>query len=487
MPYTLPPGEDHLSGACAFEDGFCTWTGRSTHLWRPDVGWTPLSSAPARIDSGFELKSGILVGANTHIGFLPSGSTDWAGWTDLATFSDAHPLYGDLLLCIDAHKETYNLFSISSSGLDHRSSFGAAELGEPVAGWCSPTDPNRVLLLGNSGLLALDPPYTSDALQRLVSFDRIDLPPLEDISGPFQSGPATVVIPRRSQTALRLDLSTGKGRATGLTHLPGGTALWTAYLQDDRETAARLLAHLTALSPAPSGASLHLHDILRTKSHVQAIATSAGIAVPTDTHAATEVLNPTHSPLDSSTLTTWALWFDRDDTLETACRHLCNAPDAAGALAESLCVLAGADALPALVDLLRSAQPPTGPSGKYDYPIGAIRSLVGPLGEDGASLVASALTDTAVPVRVAACAAAGATRADQIPDLSDGAYADPGTSSPLLWTDDHPIPDDALRANASHDHPAVRAAARDSCARLSIDAAPYSRRSTQSSQPDSPK
>lgn len=474
-PYLLPSGEDELTGACTFEDGLCAWTGRASYRWDPSRGWTSLSTAPATIDSGFELQSGVLAGADTHIGFLPSDGTDWAGWVDLSTFSDAHPMYGDLLLCIDASTETYVLLSVSSSGLDPVSTFSVDELADPVAGWTSPTNTERVLLLGDGGLWALDAPYTTEALQHLVSFDDVDLPALEDIPGPFQPGPATVVIPRRTLTALRLDLSDGTGHATGLAHLSGGTALWTAYLQDDRPLASRLLSALTAL-PAPDRAeSFHFYDALIEDRSVQALATSAGLYRPGEVRAKKEtVLAGTAddlkaSPLDETVLATWGLWLGWEGTLESACRRLCNTADPDPALVESLRILGGREACEVLFDLLRGENPPTGPSGEYAFPVGALRALVAPFGEAVAPLVRSALTDASVPARVAACAAAGATEADCGPRGEDDA-----APKSVLWTDDHPIPEDALRTNTTHDHPAVRAAARDTCARLSVEKTSFS-------------
>ncbi len=494
MSYRLPPGEDALAGACAFEDALCAWNGQSAYRWAPDAQWTALSTAPTPIDSGFELQSGVLAGADTSVGFLPSDESEWAWWSDLSSFSDAHPMYGDLLLCPDRTSETYTLCSISPAGLDPLSQFGADELAEPVAGWSPPTNPDRILLLGDGGLWALDPPYTDASLQHLVSFDAVDLPPLADIPGPFQPGFATVVIPRRSRTALRLDLSDGTGEATGLKHLPGGAALWTAYLHDDRAAASRLLTHLAALPSSPSGSDLRLHDALVIENSVRALATSAGLETRPATGVGTDGSSSSAtasslvaSPLDSSALATWALWLDWDDALETGCRVLCKTHEPDVALAESLRHFAGADACRTLFECLRT-DPPSGPEGEYEYPTAALRALVAPYGPEVASLVASALSAPSVPVRAAASAAAGATREDLDVTASDESLSSPSA----LWSEDHPCPEDALRENATHDHPAVRSAARATCARLSIEpdsgpASDYPQRSPQSSQPERPK
>jgi hypothetical protein len=492
MSYLLPAGEDTLDGACASEGALCAWNDRSAYRWTPNADWSALSIAPTPIDSGFELQSGVLAGADTSVGFLPSDGTDWAWWSDLSSFSDAHPMYGDLLLCTDRSSETYTLCSISLVGLDPLSQFGADELAEPVAGWSPPTNPDRILLLGEGGLWALDPPYTDTSLQHLVSFDAVDLPLLEDIPGPFQPGFATVVIPRRSRTALRLDLSDGTGTATGLKHLPGGAALWTAYLRDDRATANRLLTHLTSLPSPVSGTGLRLHDALADETSVQALATSAGLQVPSTGNTADRVSSGrtasslAESPLDSSALVTWALWLDWDDALETGCRVLCNSSEPDPALAESLRHFAGAEACRSLFDLVRSS-PPSGPTGEYDYPAAALRALAAPYGTELAPLVRSALSAPSVPVRVAASAVAGTTR----DDLKAGASDESLSSPSVLWNEDHPCPEDVLRENATHDHPAVRSAARETCARLSIEpgsggTSDY-RRSSQSSQPERPK
>jgi hypothetical protein len=486
MPYRLPPDVSALTGACAFDHGLCVWAGRTAYRWGPAAGWTALSAAPTSVDSGFRLQSGVLAGADTHVGFLPADGTDWAWWADLSAFSDAHPMYGDLLLCTDRDADTtYHLFSISTGGLERRSRFDAEELAEPVAGWSSPPTPERLLLLGDGGLWALDPPYTPDALQHLVSFDDVALPALADIPGPFQPGVATVVIPRRSRTALRLDLSDGTGRATGLKHLPGGTALWTAYLNDDRAAAARLWAALTALPAPADDANLHLLDVLRDGDDIAALATSAGLHVPDERPDAAPV---SASPLDADALATWALWLGADGAPATAGRRLCAADADAPALAEALQVFAGAEAGHTLFALLRGDDPPPRPD---DYSRPALRTLAATLGPDAAPLVADGLSAAAVPARVAACAMAGTTAADRIgaPSPSDAAPA------ALLWPDASSLPAEALRSNARHDHPAVRAAAREACDRLglrvppaaSADGADYSRRSVQSSQPESPK
>lgn len=466
-PYRLPSSEHKLTGACAFEGGLCAWSGEAAYRWDPASGWSALSAAPTAIDSGFELQSGVLAGADTHVGFLPSGADDWAGWVDLSTFSDAHPLYGDLLLCIDASTEVYALFGVTESGLDPISSFSAEELADPVAGWSAPTNPERLLLLGEGGLWALNPPYGTDELQHLVSFDDVDLPASEDIPGPFQPGPATVVIPRRHRTALRLDLSDGTGHATGLAHLPGGTALWRAYLADDQDTAARLLASLRALPAPPGRSDLRLHDVLMTNGTIQALATSAGLYVPSG--AADSAAGPAgellDAPLDGAHLATWALWLDWDGARTAACRCLCNAAEPDDVLVESLQVFAGTEAGHTLFDLLQSDDPPLGPDGEYGFPGAALRALVAPGGERVADRVASALSSASIPARVAACAAAGATRAD---DPTTDAAAE-GATTPALWTDEHPLPEAALRANATHDHSAVRAEAREACRRLGLD------------------
>jgi hypothetical protein len=466
-PYSLPDSEHNLAGACAFDGGLCAWSERATYRWTLEAGWSVMSDAPTAVDSGFELQSGVLAGADTHIGFLPSGAEDWAGWVDLSTFSDAHPLYGDLLLCIDASTEAYALFAVSESGLDPISSFSADELADPVAGWSAPTNPERLLLLGDGGLWALSPPYTDSDLQHLVSFDDVALPPLEDIPGPFQPGVATVVVPRRNRTGLRLDLSDGSGHATGLAHLPGSTALWRAYLADDRDTAARILAALVALPAPPGGDSLRLHDVLMADGGPRALATSAGLYVPSpQSGAPAEILTDgSRTALDGAALATWTLWLGGTGAQEAACRHLCVAAEPNAALIESLRVFAGAEAVDTLFDLLQSDDPPTGADGEVRLAPGAFRALAASVGVPAASRVEAGLSSASVPVRVAACILAGATPADAL-------EADPGDEAPAvpaLWTDDSALPREALRTNATHDHPAVRRAARNTCSRLSLD------------------
>lgn len=468
MPsYVLPSGKDELTGACAFEDGLCAWVDREAYRWAPEAGWTPLSSAPTAIDSGFELQSGIVAGADTHIGYLPAGQTDWAGWVDLSTFSDAHPLYGDLLLCIDASTEAYALFDVTASGLDPISSFDADELADPVAGWSAPTNPERLLLLGEGGLWALSPPYTASDLQHLVSFDDIELPAFEDIPGPFQPGPATVVIPRRTRTGLRLDLSDGSGQATGLAHLPGGTALWTAYLQEERATAARILAVLARLPAPPQGDSLRLHDVWMDDGTVRAVATSSGIHVPSVEGSTSEEppADLLDTPLDGSVLATWGLWLGDGAALDAACQQLCTASEPDFALVESLRTFAGGRAVRGLFDILRADDPPVHPGA---VPPEAVRALVASVGGDVAEEVEATLSAASIPARVAACWAAGAVHADRDPDA---APPDDGPTS-ALWDDNCPLPKEDLLTNTRHDHPAVRAAARDTCARLAIDEAP---------------
>lgn len=466
-PYTLPPDEDVLTGACAFGGGVCAWAGAAAYRWRPEGEWTALSDAPAPIDSGFEVQSGVLAGAGTHIGFLPADGTDWAGWVNLSTFSDAHPMYGDLLLCIDAGTETYTLFAVSERGLDPLSTFDADELADPVAGWSAPATPERVLLLGEGGLWSLNPPYTAADHQHLVSFDDIDLPAFEDIPGPFQPGPATVVIPRRTRTGLRLDLSDGSGRPTGLAHLPGGTPLWTAYLQDDTEMATRLLAALARL-PAPTDETLRLHDVWTDDGTIRVVATSAGLHVPSDEarRGETRPADLRGAPLDASALATWGLWLGEDEALEAGCRQLCADPDYA--LVESLRVFGGKEAVHVLFDLLRSEDPPVGPEAMSSLAPAVVRALVAPFGDDVAEVVAAALGAASIPARAAACMAAGAVRADRDPD------ATPSEEEPVpaLWSGDRPLPTDELIDNAGHDHPAVQTAARSTCARLSIGDVP---------------
>ena len=469
MSYLLPAGETTLDGACAFADGLCAWSGRAAYRWDDATGWTALSDAPAAIETGFELRSGVLAGAGSQVGFLPADASDWAGWVDLSsTFSDAHPMYGDLLFCTDQEEDTYVLFEVSASGLEPLSQFSVDELTTPVAGWSPPGTPERLLLLGEDGLWALDPPYSTAELQHLVSFDGVDMPPLEEIPAPFQPGAATVVVPRRTRSALRLDLSDGSGTATGLRHVPGGAALWSAYLRGNRAAANRLLAALAALPGPPAGTGPQLHAALRGNADaVQAVATSAGLWRPHADDPPTRVGALWDAPFDPSALATWALWLDWDGALDGACRRLCNAEAPDYALAESLRTFAGLDAVRALFDLLGSADPPAGPDGLHKYPAAALRALVAPFGAEAAPLVASALTAASVPQRVAACAAAGADAVD----ASDEDAAAP----PALWTDAHPLPVEALRTNLHHDHPAVRAAARDTCTRLSVETRPPAR------------
>ena len=497
MTYTRPPGEDALTGGCAFGNALCTWAGTSAYLWHPNGEWHSLSPAPTAIDSGFKLESGLLAGADTHVGFLPSGATDWAWWHDLSAFTDAHPMFGDLLLCPNADDGTYTLFSLSESGLDDRAHFEADDLAEPLAGWSPPNNPERILLLGTEGLWALDPPYTPSSLQPLVSFDNVALPAPEDISGPFHSGPATVIIPRRSRTALRLDLSDGSGHATGLKHLPGDAALWSTYLRDDRELATRLLSTLATLPPSDRE-DIRLHDVLVKDGSAQAVATSAGLICPDPPADPPPVTTLLSSPLDGAALATWGLWLEWDDAVTTACRRLCDAQEPDVALAESLHRFAGTTAGEILFEMLRS-DPPASAGGEYDYPIAALRALAAACGDDAASLVEAHLTKASVPARRAACAMAGATLAD-----APSSDAVKSAAAPALWDETSEpssassVPTEALRANTHHDHPAVRAAARDTCNRLGIatrDEATESnstpsnqaRRSVQSSQPESPK
>lgn len=466
-PYLLPPDEPQLTGACAFDGGICVWNGASAHVWTDADSWSRLASAPTDIDSGFTLQSGVLAGAATHVGFLPSGHSDWAWWIDLSSFSDAHPMYGDLLLCTDGETERYTLFAISEDGLDPLSTFGADELADPVAGWSPPTDTDRLLLLGDGGLWALDPPYGPAELQHLVSFDDIDLPARRTIPGPFQPGDATVVVPRHSRTALRLDLSDGTGHATGLAHLPGGAALWNAYLDDDPSMASDLLALLAALPGPAADGDLRLLDVFVDDDVVRAVATTAGILLPprrpSRDGAAPPVQTLLTSPLDEAALTTWALWLQWDGAAEMACRRLCNDSNPTEALAESLRIFQAADAGHTLFDLVASEDPPPGPAGAYGYPAAQVRALVAPFGDDLRERVSSALTSPSVPMRVAACAAAGATPED-LPRSADAS-----TSGAVLWSDEAAIPTDDLLANARHDHPTVRAVAQEACERLSLE------------------
>jgi hypothetical protein len=98
----------------------------------------------------------------------------------------------------------------------------------------------------------------------------------------------------------------------------------------------------------------------------------------------------------------------------------------------------------------------------------ALRALVAPFGGGVAETVEAALSAASTPARTAACLAAGAIPSDHDPD------ATPAEGGPIaaLWDDGHPVPKADLLANTRHDHPAVRAAARDTCARLAIDEAP---------------
>jgi hypothetical protein len=200
---------------------------------------------------------------------------------------------------------------------------------------------------------------------------------------------------------------------------------------------------------------------------IQALATSAGLYVPSG--EADSAAEPSRelmdAPLDGTRLATWALWLDWDGARRAACRCLCNAAEPDDVLVESLRVFAGAEAGHALFDLLQSDDPPGGPDGGYGLPGAALRALVAPGGEKVADRVASALSSASIPARVAACAAAGATQADD--STTDAAAG--GATTPALWTDEHPLPEAALRANASHDHSAVRAEAREACRRLGLD------------------
>lgn len=470
-PYFLPEDEQQFTGGCSFDGGLCAWTDRSAYLWTPEDLWTPLSKAPTTIDSGFPLQSGLLAGADTHVGLLPKDGRDWAWWTDLSSFSHAHPMFGDLLLCTDADTEQYTLLAVSKEGLDPLSQFGTDELADPVAGWSPPQDIDRVLLVGEDGLWALDPPYGPSELQHLVSFDDLEVPAIEDIPGPFQPGDATVVIPRRSRTALRLDLSDGTGADTGLMHLTGMAALWKAYLDEDQTTGAHLLTLLSSLPTPEHEETVQLYDILTDGQDAHAIATSSGLLLPAQTSPPDDprfrvsVSNLAASPLDAAALTTWALWLEGDGAVETACRLLCDAEEANLALVESLQVFGGAEACQTLFSLLNSDNPPTGPSGNYEYPATALRALVAPFGDEVASLVASELSASAIPARVAASLAAGATAADLEP-LSD---AGGPASAPVLWASPDQFPEDALLANTRHENSAVRAAASTTYERLPHD------------------
>jgi hypothetical protein len=225
-----------------------------------------------------------------------------------------------------------------------------------------------------------------------------------------------------------------------------------------------------------------------TDGSVQAVATSAGLVRPDpeDADPAVTADDLLTSPLDGTALATWGLWLNWDGAVPAACRGLCTAPGLDVGLAESLRLFAGATACETLFELLRADDPPGASSGEYDYPIAALRALAAPFGKEVASLVETHLSETTVPARRAACAMAGATSADTTPNDAQEA-----SSSPALWTDGSSVPTEALRANVHHDHPAVRAAAHDTCTRLGIptpnDAADHERRSDQSSQPESPK
>jgi HEAT repeat protein len=273
--------------------------------------------------------------------------------------------------------------------------------------------------------------------------------------------------------------------------------LWDALERGKSGVVARIVDTIGALPPAPvraagAAAPARLIDAhIETDGKVRSVLTRMGLlpepdvpSVPANSRpegagAAPESRDPTGSGIKQHTPEIWKLWLGRPSAETDLCHALLKSRSRDGRLigpqfegpllVEALLELVGTEACERLIEVLREAGPPeSSPGGlNYDYNGVGVRQLAGGCGPSAASAVEEALTDQSIPVRIAACWAAGALEgASATAEPGDLDTDDLGNSA--LWPSRKAVPRDAIISNLRQGPPSLQVAAAVTSARLDL-------------------
>lgn len=333
-----------------------------------------------------------------------------------------------------------------------------------------------------------------------------------DLSHPPQVVGGALFVHYHHRGSIRIDLREGTVHPLGVAPVSKSDVLWRVLEKQvsgekqvlgkgDLEAVARVIDTADALPPASlirerAGISTEIIDAhVESDGTVRSVLTREGMLPEPDVPAI-----PNASQMSSSDETyeeeiapgakrhateAWGLWLGRHSAEIDMCHALCTSrsrqvqpidPSAEGEfLVESLLEQIGVGALGRLVEILRESSPPeeSGRAGlTYDYSGVGLRQLAAACGPDASTAVERALTEGPVPVRVAACWAAGATQSPQetakLGEINSNESDSNGSGKSALWPDQASVPREAIISNLREPPPSLQVAAADTCARLDL-------------------
>lgn len=519
-PYVLPPDQDALRGGYVTPHGTLAWYQDQAYTWEGlEEGWHALAPAPFRIGCGFATPEGVLVVGvkGDSMGFWKYEARDWAWWqSDLPFPQMTLPVGGWLLGAIPGEKGgEHALMRCTEEELRWVSSVPAPDA--PVVCWVEDTSPETIgdtntgdansqgtLRVVGSEIGTYDIPSGSGS-PSLTGRQEVETTRRRP-SGHFKidsSYPPQVVgnalfVHYQRRGSIRIDLEKGAVNPLGVAPISKSSVLWKALEKEEPKVVARIVDTIDALPPTSllrerAGVPTQVLDVhLEPDGTVRTVLTRKGILPEPEVPAA-----PSTSAREESSsgemrekangfrasqhaTESWGLWLGRHSAEVNLYHALCTSrnrqaepidPSARGEfLAESLLEQVGEGALERLIKILRESSPPETSRAKFDYSYNEVglRQLAKACGPSGNRVVEEALHDESVPVRIAACCAAGALNgaaaASKLWEI-DSIYL--GDSA--LWpSGSSAVPDDAIISNLTQGPPDLRLAAAIACTRLDL-------------------
>lgn len=498
-------------------NGTLAWCQDRAYTWvGPKEGWYALTPAPFRISSGFAVPKGVFVVGSSGVGFWKYGAPDWAWWQDELPFPQMTlPVSGWLLGMVPEEEGSkHALLRCAEEGLQWIDSAPAPS--SPVVCWVedassktvdatvgSENSQSTLYVVGNE-IRTYNIPSGSGSLT-LTGRQEVETsrrrPPGHfkiDSDYPPQVVGDALFVHYQHRGSIRIDLEEGTVTPLGVAPISKSDVLWTALERAEPEIVATIVDTVDALPPASllrerAGVSTQITDVhIEADGTVRSVLTRKGILPEPDVPAAPNTSTRTESSSgqvreDKSGFgvrrhapEAWGLWLGRHSAEVNTCHALCTSrsrqvqpidPSAKGEfLAESLLEQVGDEALSRLIKILREAPPPKTSRAELDYSYNKVglRQLAKACGASGNRVVEEALRDESVPVRIAACCAAGAlsgaAAASKLWEIDTTSLGD----SALWPSGPNAVPDDAIISNLTQGPPGLRLSAAEACARLNL-------------------
>jgi HEAT repeat protein len=319
---TAPQGIGHFRGGRCGGGWALLWSDRGAWAWAPSQGWIALPEAPADIDAGAVVRSGVAVRAGRHVGYWAFGEPAWRSWSAIAPRA-AQGRVNVLRDRIVAHAMIAPTNKLWVYGLEPEGTRLLGTIADDAPGnlVCAWEDggTDRMLLLFERGLYAVAPPYRQlEALR----------PSPEGFDPHFYR--AEAIAPRSADGSLAaVEKVLLEGMGDGLTVLDVKT--WTismeplpsldlhatlgpAYLAGDRAFVREVLVLMARLPPFAGP----VYDVLSVGDRPAALACSSGVLAAT----ADSLGAPDLSVVDAQ-LAPWRLWALGPEDLPNAFECVC--------------------------------------------------------------------------------------------------------------------------------------------------------------------